>query len=113
MGIMPGQVKEVPPMLRRVEHEMMPLKIAGLNKITNEKIKRRHMSPYARPGRQTSDGSGTDLFVAGTLINNGALGVKKEDHEMLQEDLGVVALPSSQANPNSLMGPLEEAHLER
>jgi hypothetical protein len=47
------------------------------------------------------------------MTNTGAIDVKVEDQVMLEEVFGAAAMASSQAKPNPLTGPLEEACQEQ
>jgi hypothetical protein len=63
--------------------------------------------------RRSGEGNGTEQEVPQEMTNTGAMDVKVEDQVMLEEVFGAAAMASSQAKPNPLTGPLEEARQEK
>jgi hypothetical protein len=112
VGGMCRYMGEPSPMLHGASFEKKMLKFAGLSRNSGEKIKRKRLSLYARPGRVLEVGKMADSDAAGALAINAIAGVKSEDHVMVGEGFGWSLTPNS-AKPNPLTGPQEEAHQEQ
>jgi hypothetical protein len=88
------------------------MKMVGPSRNTEEKSKRKRLSPYARPGRLLEMGKMTVSDAPDALTSSAAPGVKSEDQVMLDESFGC-SLTSNSAKPNPLTGPREEARQEQ
>jgi hypothetical protein len=87
------------------------LKHAGPSR-NNDKQKKR-MSPYSRPKRHGGDGCASDSGMAGALNRGVNLDDSGGDQVMLDEGLGLTALPSIATDPTPLTRPRDEACQER
>jgi hypothetical protein len=104
---------DLSPTLHAAFMERKEWKLAGPSRNNSEKIKRKRMSLYARPTRTLEMGNMPCSDVAGALAINTNTGVKYEDQVMREEDLGSITLTPIPTEPNTLMGPQEEARQEQ